>query len=231
MDREPRLTTPQRVAPFAEAVARGNVPVDELALLVASAMNPRVDVLGSLADLDELAAMCPTPTRDGVLQFLFAGVSPHLRGDTSDYHHWRNSSLDQVISRGAGMPLTLAIVAIAVAQRVGVHLVGVGMPGHFLVGDPSDSNWFADPFAGTVGIDRAGCRHLAVTLGHTIWSESSLAPIPTRLIIARLLNNLRATCDQRNDMVRLAIIMQLRQALPEFAAESEAARQALAIFN
>ena len=54
---------------------------------------------------------------------------------------------------------------------------------------------------------------------------------PNRLVIARMLNNLRAACQRDGDLVRLAIVMQLRQQLPEFAAEAAAAEQACAILN
>lgn len=236
MDRERRLTLAQRVAPFAEAVDAGSsdgghTPIDELALLVSFALNPGLDVVASLADLDELAGQCPAHTRAGVMQFLFGGVEPRFRGDTSDYHHWRNSSLDRVVARRRGMPITLAIVAIGVAQRIGVELVGVGMPGHFLIGDPNDHDWFTDPFTGAIGISRDDCRELANVMGHTNWNESVLAPTPTRFVIARVLNNLRATCEQRNDVVRLAIVMQLRSTMPEFASEAAQARHSLAVFN
>lgn len=231
MDRERRLTVSQRVAPFAEAVAGGRTPIDEMALLAAFALNPGLDVVSALADLDELAGACPTHTRNGVMQFLFGGTAPLFQGDTSDYHHWRNSSLDRVVARRRGMPITLAIVAVAVAQRVGVELVGVGMPGHFLVGDPNDPEWFTDPFHGSIGIDRSGCRQLLLAMGHANWHESMLAPTPSRFVVARLLNNLRTTCEQRNDLMRLAIVMQLRASMPEFASEVVVARQSLAVFN
>ncbi len=231
MDRERRLTVAQRIAPFGAAIERADTPIDELALLVSLALNPGLDVREVLTDLDQLAGECPTHTRTGVVQFLFGGVDPLFRGDRSDYHHWRNSSLDRVVARRMGMPITLAIVAIAVAQRVGVELVGVGMPGHFLIGDPADRDWFTDPFTGAIGINRDDCRALAATMGQTSWNEAALLPTPSRLVIARVLNNLRATCEQRHDVVRLALVMQLRQTLPEFAAESTAARQSLAVFN
>ena len=231
MDRDRRQTVTQRVAPFAEAIERSDTPIEELALLVSLALNPALDVLGALADLDQLAADCSSHTRSGVMKFLFDGPDPRFRGDTADYHHWQNSSLDCVITRGLGMPITLAIVAIGVAQRVGVELAGVNMPGHFLIGDPHDPDWFTDPFTGAIGISRSDCRALAATMGHTNWNDGALVPAQKRLIIARVLNNLRATCEQRHDVVRLAIVMQLRHALPEFAPESVLARQSLAVFN
>ncbi|HUF99682.1 MAG TPA: hypothetical protein VMM60_16255, partial [Ilumatobacter sp.] len=69
------------------------------------------------------------------------------------------------------------------------------------------------------------------TMGHTRWNESLLSPTPARLIVARMLNNLRSTCEQRNDAVRLAIVMQLRIAMPEFAGEEQSTRHAMSVFN
>ncbi len=232
MDREHRRTLESRVAPFTEAVGVDETPIDELALLISQALNPTLDVIGAMADLDELAARCPSPTRQGVMDHLFGGGGDAMfRGDTGDYHHWRNSCVDQVVARRRGMPITLSIVAIAVARRVGVELVGVGMPGHFLVGDPDDAEWFADPFGGNVDLDRDGCRRLAMSMGQTRWHDAFLSPTPNRLIAARVLNNLRASCEHRNDVVRFAIVMQLRQALPEFSSEADEAAHALAVFN
>jgi hypothetical protein len=52
------------------------------------------------------------------------------------------------------------------------------------------------------------------------------------MIIARMLNNLKVSCERRGDQVLLAVVMQARQALPEFAAaERDEAEQALAVLN
>jgi regulator of sirC expression with transglutaminase-like and TPR domain len=129
------------------------------------------------------------------------------------------------------MPITLSIVAIEVARRVGVRLVGVGMPGHFLVGDPSDREWFADPFHGRTGLGPGDCRALLSELGMTRWSDRFLEPTSDRLIIARILNNLKVSCERLDDSVRLALVMHARQAMREFAAEQDEAIHALAVFN
>jgi hypothetical protein len=63
------------------------------------------------------------------------------------------------------------------------------------------------------------------------WSDRFLVPTPNRVIIARILNNLKASCELRGDAVRLALVMQARQVLPEFSAEHDDAVQALAILN
>jgi regulator of sirC expression with transglutaminase-like and TPR domain len=219
----------ERVAPFADAVIRPDATLDEMTLLLSKALQPELDVLGVMTELDVLAADCPTPTRDGVMRFLRDDAG--FTGDVDEYHRWENSSLDHVVERRRGMPITLAVVSIEVARRVGVSLAGVGLPGHFLVGDPDDHNWFADPFHGRTDLSRDDCRNLLVRLGVQRWSNSFLETVPPRLVVARILNNLKASCERREDGLRLAIVMQARQALPEFAEEHREALEALAPLN
>lgn len=219
----------RRVEPFAAAMADPGRELDEMALALSAALQPGLDVIGEMAALDQLAADCPTPTRDGVINHLFG--SGMFVGDRSDYHGWRNSCIDQVVTARRGMPITLAVVAIEVARRVGVQLAGVGMPGHFLVGDPGDRAWFADPFHARTGLTAADCQELLVRIGVSRWSERFLEPTPDRLIIARMLNNLKLSCERRGDRVRLAVVMQARSSLPEFSGENDEVVQALAILN
>jgi regulator of sirC expression with transglutaminase-like and TPR domain len=218
-----------RVQPFAAVLAAERPTLDELTLGLSKALQPGLDVIGAMTVLDELAADCPTPTRDGVMQHLFA--SGRFVGDRAEYHDWRNSCLDQVLARRRGMPISLAVVAVEVARRVGVQLTGVGMPGHFIVGDPADPQWFADPFHGRTALDRQDCRELMVSMGMTRWSERFLHPIPPRLVVARMLNNLKMSCERRADEIRLAVVMQLRQLLPELGDDAADAHLALAVLN
>jgi regulator of sirC expression with transglutaminase-like and TPR domain len=218
----------RRVQPFADALA-AETSLDELALSLSAIFQPGLDLIGVLADIDQLAADCPTPTRDGVMLHLFG--SGLFTGDSSGYHRWQNSCLDHVIADGRGMPITLAVLGIEVARRVGVVLSGVGMPGHFLVGDPSDPGWFADPFHGRTAMSIADCRELLTAMGATRWSDRFLEPITDRLVIARILNNLKLSCERRDDRVRLALVLQARREMHEFAAERADAAAALATFN
>lgn len=219
----------RRVQPFSVLMSADAVDLDERAFTLSAVLQPELDVTDAQVALDQLAADCPTPTRDGVISYLFgAGM---FVGDRSNYHDWRNSCLDQVVATRRGMPITLAVVAVEVARRVGVQLAGVGMPGHFLVGDPHDREWFADPFHARTGLAVADCRELLVQMGVSRWSDRFLEPTPDRLIIARMLNNLKLSCERRGDLVQLALVMQARTVIPEFAAEHDDAVRALAILN
>ena len=221
-------------ARFAELMAPGaaEVPLDEAALLISTELRPGLDLIEWLAELDELAGNCPTPTPDGVARHLFD--AEHFAGNRDAYYDWRNSCLDRVIATRTGIPISLSVLMIEVARRIGVKLVGVGMPAHFLVRVADDDEAFFDPFDGGRRLDRSEARSLfeELTRGQVPWSEDYLEPTPNRDIVIRMLNNLKGVFSERSDLVRLGLIMGLRGEVPELA-ESEAAEiaTATAIFN
>ena len=97
-----------------------------------------------------------------------------------------------MLDRRLGIPITLAVVMLEVARRVGVAAAGVGMPGHFLVGDPDRPGSFCDVFAGGALLQQDGCEaifHRAVGAAHAFDPEM-LAPVSARSIVARMLANL-----------------------------------------
>lgn len=206
------------------------VRLDEAWLSMTSVLVPTLDIERWRAQLDSLAGGCAERTREGVMEHLFG--SQRFRGDTERYGDWRNSRIDRVLADGAGIPITLSIVAIEVARRLGVTLVGVGMPAHFLIGDPTDREWFADPFSGTAGLDRDDCRALfqRVTGGNGPWRDDYLRPTPPAAIVVRMLNNLRAAFTRDGDVIRLGLVMRMRSMLATTDSVDDT-RRALAVFN
>jgi regulator of sirC expression with transglutaminase-like and TPR domain len=221
------------IAAFTSLVGRpdAELALDQTALTMSGVLRPGLDVERWLDDLDVLAASCPDADRDGIVAKLFG--ANRFTGDRSTYSDWRNSCLDHVLETGRGIPITLSVLLIEVARRRGIELVGIGMPAHFLVGDPSDPEWFVDPFNGGRTLDRAGCETLLrdITRDQVPWRDSHLDPAPNRAIIARMLNNLRAGFDQRGDRVRLALVMRMRMGMPELRNENAEAVRALAVLN
>lgn len=213
-------------------MAATDPPLDEVALAISSTLQPHLDELGWRTALDAMAGDCPTPTAEGVARYLFDVLGFH--GDVVDYRDWRNSCLDHVIERRAGIPITLSIVMIEVARRVGVPLVGIGMPAHFIVGSVEDRDLFFDPFGGGRRLDRRGAQALLadVTQGQVRWQDHFLDPTPTRAIVIRMLNNLRGVLTAKADVLRLALVMGLRDELAELADDESAdIVRALAVFN
>lgn len=223
----------RRLAEFAGLVAMSDdeMALDEAALAMSAVLQPRLDVIEWLSVLDEFAASCPTPTREGVLAHVFGELG--FAGDRRSYGDWQNSCLDRVIDARRGIPITLSVVAIEVARRVGVSLHGIGMPAHFLVGDPSDPQWFCDPFHSGRVLSTTGAAALLAELTHgqIPWDPQHLRPVSTREVIARMLNNLKAAFAQRKDYVRLDLVMRMRIAMPEFGAEREQARRLRFVLN
>src|SRR6185436_7543004 len=68
------------------------------------------------------------------------------------------AQLDRVLARGVGLPISLAIIELEVAWRIGLPLVGVGLPGHFIVGGP-DGMLF-DPADGGRSLTPDDCQAL-----------------------------------------------------------------------
>ncbi len=199
-----------------------DMPLDMVVALVGEAFDRRAGAADVIADLDELAGGID-PSFEGVMHGLFA--SGRLRGNREDYGDPRNSFLADVLARGVGLPITLSVVAIEVGRRLGVPVSGVGLPGHFMVGEyigNESATRFADPFNG-------GRIYPAAEIGdawHTITASAGrlrpamLAPVSSRAIVIRILNNLRHTFQQRGDELRLATLAELRGAFVELAAEA-----------
>jgi len=214
------------------AAGAGDVPLAEAALLISAALQPSVDPGRSMNVLDELARTCSAPSAEGVTAHLCG--HEHFRGNSDNYYDWRNSCLDRVLATRMGIPITLAVVLIEVAHRCGVGMYGVGMPAHFLVRAVDDPDMFFDPFDGGRRLDRSGARTLfdRLTAGRIPWHEYYLDPTLPRQILIRVLNNLKNGFVGRADPVRLAIVMDLRAAVPELAqAEADEITALSAIFN
>lgn len=127
-----------------------------------------------------------------------------FRGDTESYYDPRNSYLNEVLDRRAGIPISLSAVYLAVADRIGLELAGVNLPAHFVVrGGRGGSTVFVDPFHTGAFLDREGCRRRVeeVTGQPVALDEAQLAPCPTAEVVARMLRNLKATYLREHDFV------------------------------
>jgi regulator of sirC expression with transglutaminase-like and TPR domain len=197
----------ESLAAFAAAVAGDEARVDlaRAALLVAAADRPGLDVGHYLTRLDTLAhqasrelELCSDPVeRVGQLcHYLFEDLG--LRGNAAAYYDARNSYLDQVLDRGLGIPITLAVILLEVAWRLDLDLEGVDFPGHFLVRlparRPGEQAVLLDPFHGGGVVDRWGCQ---VLLDRASGGQLQLQPpqhlrtATKRGILARMLRNLK----------------------------------------
>jgi regulator of sirC expression with transglutaminase-like and TPR domain len=211
------------------------IPLDETALLVAAHARDDLDVDEQLRRLDTLADGCFAPTLDALVAYLFSDLG--FAGNRRNYYDPRNSYLDQVVERRLGIPISLGVLTMVVGRRLGVPLVGIGMPGHFLLRDQVDQSIFVDPFDRGRLLDRDGCERAFHDV-HGVdarFDDAYLAPVGTLSILTRMLANLHNIFAARTDRAAVVSVLELRNLLPgaspEDRGELAAALAALGRFD
>jgi regulator of sirC expression with transglutaminase-like and TPR domain len=198
-----------------DLLAQTDAPIEHAALLIARDAYPDLSIEASLAELDRLAA--PLQAR------LAAATTPHgqaavlgtylydelgFRGDEETYYDPRNSYLNQVLARRTGIPITLAVVLIALGRRAGLTIEGVGFPGHFLVRIGGPDGVYVDPFFSARVLSTEALERL---LRRTLGSGARLEPeyldaSDTHAMAVRMLMNLKAIYESRKEHARALVV-------------------------
>lgn len=158
---------------------------------------PSANVIAYRAQLDEWASVIreqlpkestAETSLHAVNVVLFGKLS--FRGNDADYYQPANSYLNRVIDRRLGIPITLSLVYLFVAKRLGFPMVGIGMPGHFLC--RYQSSWeelYVDAYHHGQLLTRIDCKRRIANLA-VEYDESFLAPLGSRRTLQRLISNL-----------------------------------------
>lgn len=219
----------------------------EGALLIAEIAYPALDASRPLRTLDRLAAavrhelgLPPTGRLDEALVAERQEALRVLRamcdvlagregfhGNRDEYDDPRNSFLNDVLDRRTGLPISLSVVYLEVARRLGAPLAGVSLPAHFVTTWPLDADeggaLFFDAFRGEI-LDAGACRRFVIRLmssspGGPIVDARWFAPIGTRAILTRMLHNLKRVYLERGDTSAALEVVErlivLRPDLPE----------------
>jgi regulator of sirC expression with transglutaminase-like and TPR domain len=185
------------VAEFTAYIRALDYELETGALLLSRTASPGLDAAACRARLDELARRCrelivePAGARDQCRVLSRVLFHEHgFRGNIESYTDPRNSLLDQVLARRQGLPLTLGLVYLLVARRIGLALEPVGLPGHFVVGCfLEDPPFFVDAFAR--GVFRTPAELKQLLRQHQIAPKADdLAPTPVREVLCRCCRNL-----------------------------------------
>jgi regulator of sirC expression with transglutaminase-like and TPR domain len=192
--------TPRRT--FAEIVREDDdFDLARAALAVAQDEDPSLDPESAAAELERLAreARARVPAgasaRDTVRalnKYLFEELG--FRGNLEEYYDPSNSFLHRVLERRVGIPITLSILYLEVGRRLGLPLVGVGLPGHFIVKVAgADEEILIDPFYKGVVLDEAECQRRldAIYGGKVVLTKHFLRAVSKRELLTRMLYNLK----------------------------------------
>ncbi len=143
-----------------------------------------------------LAGRMPLPWNthkaiDALNHLLFVELG--FEGDRETYDDPLNALLPAVISRRKGLPITLSILWVDLARRLGFDAVGVGLPGHFIAALRTDLGLLCfDPFHGgrPVGEETGAELVRTATAGRVAFHRAMLRPATGREILMRLVRNL-----------------------------------------
>jgi S1-C subfamily serine protease/regulator of sirC expression with transglutaminase-like and TPR domain len=169
------------------------------ALLVSKIDNPDVDIDGYRREIDRMAAQIRSklqekPTDSDKLEalrdYLFHENGFH--GSRTDYYNRANSYINEVLDDREGIPLTLSILFIELGRRLGVDLVGIPLPGHFIVQhNPKTGNpQLIDVFDNARYISKREAELIVSTNTGRRLRDDNLQPATKREIIVRMLRNL-----------------------------------------
>ncbi|HEX8382901.1 MAG TPA: transglutaminase-like domain-containing protein [Sphingomonas sp.] len=175
------------------------IAVDAAALEIAAldhpgvSLDPYIDLLGEITERLVMrgGAAGSAGERAAVLAGVVGGEFG-FTGDRDSYDDPGNADLIRVIDRRQGLPVSLAILYVAAARRMGWAADALNTPGHVLVriGTASESV-LIDPFNAGAVVDPAQLAALLVRMlgpGASPASEH-LAPLSNRSILVRLLMN------------------------------------------
>ena len=217
---------------FEALVSKPDEALDIARIALALAMDayPGLDAGTYLAWLDTTAEAIadaadlrmPLPERLAMLDRQLFEVEG-FRGNRDDYFDPRNSFLNDVIERRTGIPITLSVVYLEVGWRLGLPLVPVSFPAHFLVASTGSRRVFIDPFNRGARVPPAELVvRLAPITGSVEQARQSLpkatAPASRRAVAMRILRNLKGIYERQGDLERLLVVSNRMVALdPEDA--------------
>ena len=217
---------------FREAVDRPEEKIDlgRAALTIALPDYPELDLEACLVRLDLLAQDVADRLGPDAGAFRALAALNHVlfaqhgfRGNREDYFDPKNSFLNEVLERKQGIPITLSVLYMEVAGRVGLKIDGVGFPGHFLVKCAAGGEEIIiDPFNGGEIKSRSDLERLLFQAagGGVGLRDEMLATTSKKNILRRMLANLKMIYMSRADWLKcLAALDRLLIVYPDSAEE------------
>jgi regulator of sirC expression with transglutaminase-like and TPR domain len=195
----------------------------EAAVAIAQDVEPGLDVQGTLAGIDALAVR--------LKRRIPADASPLLRlrhlnryffqelgfsGNVNDYYAPDNSYLHRVLATRRGIPISLALIYVEIAQQIGLEARGVSFPGHFLVKlRMPQGEVVIDPFNGrSLSREDLDERIAPYRRRHGLTGDAEvplglfLQAATGREVVARMLRNLKEIHRGGEDWPALLAVMQ-----------------------
>ena len=230
------FSAPTPLGYFATLVSDDDAfPLFEAAVSVAQDEYPDMDVQQVLGDVDQMVARlrrrCPDDAGPlqrlrALNQFFFRDLG--FGGNVNNYYDPDNSYLNAVLRTRRGIPITLAVLWLELAQGMGLKARGINFPGHFMVKvNLPNGQVVIDPFTGQ-SLSREDLaerlepykRRNGLVDDFDVPVGLYLQSATPRDILARMLRNLKDIHTTHEDWPRLIQVLdRLIVLLPEAHAE------------
>ncbi len=189
------------------------------ALIYAKYEYPKLEIEEHLTTLDIIAErikdnlpnnLYPLKTINTINQFLFQKLG--FKGNTTNYYDPDNSYLNQVLDNKIGIPISLSVVYLEIAKRLNFPMVGIGMPGHFLIRPEFENvGIFVDVFNQGEILFKEDCeiKLQEIYQQPLILEEHFLTPVSNQQILGRMLTNLKYIYLNRQEYPKMLRIIEL----------------------
>jgi regulator of sirC expression with transglutaminase-like and TPR domain len=206
------------------------------ALLIARLDNDEVDLEAYRGEVERMArALIAKLPKDADEKVKLAALKRYLftergfHGSRGDYYNRSNSYLSEVIDDREGLPITLSVLYIELARRLGVNVVGVGLPGHFVVRHvpARGEGQLIDVYEGGVPLSKEDAAKKVEDITGEPLREAQLAPVRKRAVIVRMFHNLLRVAQGERDTTAALRYLDAIVALSPDAAQERAMRAGL----
>jgi regulator of sirC expression with transglutaminase-like and TPR domain len=193
-----------------ELVRHHDVRAEHAAAWIARDAHPQLNPSQLSAELDAIASDFEVELPDELDPHEQATALVHhlamrhgFRGNAREYYDPENSYLDSVLRRKQGIPIALAVVYIAIAERVHVPIAPIGFPGHFLVRVGEQNGVYVDPFEARI-LARSDLELLlSRALGpSSVLTAEHMQEVDVLSLAQRMLTNLKRMHESRRDHAR-----------------------------
>jgi len=172
---------------------------DEAALLIAAETEDDIEVNLYLQALDQLAHQFEHKfdrntglgvSINSLIDFIH--IEEGFSGNVNNFYDPGNSYLNRVIDTRVGIPISLALVHIALGSRLSISVRGINFPGHFLVRYGSDKHVIVDPFSGRI-LSKPDCSNLLRQIAgkKAILQDDYFEIASNKDVLIRILDNLK----------------------------------------
>ena len=198
--------------------AEAQFPLLEAAASIAQDEEPQLDIQEILATCDALlvrlkrrvkAEADPMRKLSVLNQFFYTDLG--FSGNANNFYAPENSYVNEVLQTRRGIPISIAVIWLELAQALDLQAEGISFPGHFLVKVTLPEGLVVlDPLTGdSLGLDNLAERLAPFRqhLGDASDMEAPLGlylqPAPPRDILTRMLRNLKEIFNSQEDWLRL----------------------------